>query len=191
MIRAFAAAGGPPGPPSLELTSVAQSSPDKRWNWTAYVSGKKEAIERIKCIVYTLHPTFADPVKKVCKTENPLYPFALAASGWGTFDLLARVEYKDGSSENLVHTLDFSNSGFTVEDNTDRPGQDLSNASADTLLSCQTLCRNDWRCASYTFIPPYSSPFNYKGPPIPRCFLHSGEPAQVTYPGVISGKYSK
>jgi hypothetical protein len=93
---------------SPTLTNREVALPDKTWTWTAYVSGNQATIGRIKCVVYTLHPTFPEPVQRVCQTKNPQYPFALTQTGWGTFNLVARVEFQDGTSANRTHYLDFS-----------------------------------------------------------------------------------
>jgi hypothetical protein len=173
----------------LNLTNISQTLPDNTWRWTAYVVGDKARLARISCVIYTLHPTFPKPVQKVCEKDssNPLYPFAITLVGWGTFNLTARVEYKDGTSEDLVHFLDFSTGTFTVEDNADRRGMDISNASTPDLLSCQSLCRKESACRAYTFVPQYSDPVAYNGPTPPRCFLKKDEPAALLYKGVIAG----
>ena len=95
--------------PPLNLTNVAQTLPDKTWHWTAYISGDAAYVERVRGVIYTLHPTFSNPIQRICETENPLYPFALSRTGWGTFNLAARVEFKDGTSRDLTHFLNFEN----------------------------------------------------------------------------------
>ncbi len=181
---------------SLELTNVAEqvtnnpSYPENKWSWTAYVSADKATIDRIRCVVYTLHPTFAQPVVKVCKTVNALYPFSVSALGWGTFTLLARVEFLDGKSENLSHFLSFSLADLTIEENTDRPGTpdvDYYNAETSDLYACQELCKKDTRCKSYTFLPPYSSPNEWHGPSAPHCWLKSAQLKPTRYEGLFSG----
>jgi transcription initiation factor IIF auxiliary subunit len=94
------------GQSSLEVSNIAENI-DGTWEWIAYVSGPQAEIDRIECVVYTLHPTFPNPVQEVCETKDPKYPFGLTARGWGTFTLLINIEFKDGSSEELVHTLEF------------------------------------------------------------------------------------
>jgi len=94
---------------SLELSNVATPKiPNKTWEWTAFVKGTPDVIDQISCVEYTLHPTFPNPVQKVCETRDPLYPFGLKAEGWGTFNIRAKVEFKDGTSKDLVHMLDFT-----------------------------------------------------------------------------------
>src|SRR4051812_10696149 len=81
----------------LELRNVAQSEANgKSWKWTAFIAGPPDKLTNIACVEYTLHPTFPNPVRKVCNTTNPRYPFGLEAVGWGTFNIHAKVEFKDG-----------------------------------------------------------------------------------------------
>jgi transcription initiation factor IIF auxiliary subunit len=92
---------------SLDIENVAERIADERWQWTAFVSGPSDQIEKIECVQYTLHPTFPDPIKKVCSSTDPRHPFALTATGWGTFNLRARIEFKDGTSREITHYLQF------------------------------------------------------------------------------------
>jgi transcription initiation factor IIF auxiliary subunit len=91
---------------SLDVQNVAERAGDQ-WKWTAFVTGPPEQIAKIRCVRYTLHPTFPDPVKEVCEMSDPKHPFAFSAVGWGTFNLRARIEFKDGSSSDLTHYLKF------------------------------------------------------------------------------------
>src|SRR5215469_6083320 len=87
------------GKDSLDIQNTAEKIGDKEWRWTAFVSGPPDEIGKIACVKYTLHPTFPKPVQEVCSIEDPKHPFALTATGWGTFNLRARIEFKDGTSQ--------------------------------------------------------------------------------------------
>jgi transcription initiation factor IIF auxiliary subunit len=76
-----------------------------RWNWTIFVDADPDTLAQIDCVQYTLHPTFPDPVRKVCR--QPETKFALSSNGWGTFKVKVQVQYKDGRIENLEHELVF------------------------------------------------------------------------------------
>lgn len=91
------------------IGNVASKTGAGTWNWTAYIAGPPEEIANVQCVVYTLHPTFPNPVQRVCTTSDPKYPFGLSATGWGTFNLLARIEFKDGSVQEIVQPLSFNN----------------------------------------------------------------------------------
>jgi transcription initiation factor IIF auxiliary subunit len=78
-----------------------------RWNWTIYLAGPDSLIDRVSCVQYTLHPTFPNPVREICALGNRQQAFALSATGWGTFNVPVRITFKDGTTQNLAHTLVF------------------------------------------------------------------------------------
>jgi transcription initiation factor IIF auxiliary subunit len=92
---------------SLDIQNVAEQVADESWQWTAFVSGSPDQIGKIACVQYTLHPTFPNPVQKVCSSNDPKHPFALTATGWGMFNLRARIEFKDGTSKEITHYIKF------------------------------------------------------------------------------------
>ncbi|MGK7867204.1 pYEATS domain-containing protein [Falsiroseomonas sp. E2-1-a20] len=92
----------------LRIENVAVPLGEFRWNWKAYVAGPPQEIAQIECVIYTLHPTFVEPVRKICDNSDANFPYALDAVGWGTFSLRARIEFKNGSSREYVHALSFS-----------------------------------------------------------------------------------
>ena len=92
----------------IQISNVATKIGEGQWRWTVYVAGPPHEIGNISCVVYRLHPTFPDPVQRVCNIGDRKYPFALTATGWGTFGLLAHVEFSDGQSQDMVWYLDFS-----------------------------------------------------------------------------------
>ncbi len=77
------------------------------WRWTTYVSGPDELLDEIECVEYTLHRTFPEPVRKVCKRGDGLFAFPLTTEGWGTFEIPIRVTRKDGQEVELSHQLRF------------------------------------------------------------------------------------
>jgi transcription initiation factor IIF auxiliary subunit len=93
--------------PSLGVENTAKQIAPDRWEWTAYIVGPPSELSRIKCVIYVLHPTFPNPIRPMCSTKDPKYPFALTTNGWGTFDLVARIEFKDGTVRELLHQLRF------------------------------------------------------------------------------------
>lgn len=72
------------------------------WDWAVWIDGTDEELNTIKDVVYTLHPTFYDPVRKV---SNRRSKFKLETSGWGTFTIRANVVLKDGKNLPLKHEL--------------------------------------------------------------------------------------
>ena len=78
-----------------------------RWDWTVFIDPRSNDLNRIKCVEYTLHHTFPDPVRIVCSKGNVDRPFALSSNGWGTFLIRVRALYKDGSVRVFGHQLHF------------------------------------------------------------------------------------
>lgn len=93
---------------TLSLTNTSKYVGDGRWDWTVYVRGSTAAIGQIKCVEYTLHPTFLKPVRTVCDRGKSTQPFALSANGWGEFMINSRVILKDGSKRPLKYWLTLS-----------------------------------------------------------------------------------
>ncbi len=78
-----------------------------RWEWTVFITAAPETLKEIRCVEYTLHPTFPDPVREICDRGGGPRPFALTARGWGTCQLRIRVIFKDGRVQQLTHDLAF------------------------------------------------------------------------------------
>lgn len=76
-----------------------------RWNWTIYLEADSRTLQQIECVEYTLHPTFPNPVRKVC--NEPETKFAYSTNGWGTFTVKVDIQYKNGRHEELKHMLVF------------------------------------------------------------------------------------
>lgn len=72
------------------------------WSWAVWIEGKADELRAIKSVTYTLHPSFARPVRKVTERRNR---FRLTESGWGGFTVYARVDLKTGKKRNLRHQL--------------------------------------------------------------------------------------
>ena len=87
--------------------NTAQYKGDKRWDWTVFIDPRSRDLTRIKCVEYTLHRTFPNPVRIVCEMGSVDRPFALSSNGWGTFEIKLRVLMKDGSFRDASHQLSF------------------------------------------------------------------------------------
>jgi transcription initiation factor IIF auxiliary subunit len=75
---------------------------DDWWDWSVWLDGPKEALDRVKYVEYTLHPTFPKPVREESdRTSN----FRLSSAGWGTFTVHVNVVQKDGQKIRLKHEL--------------------------------------------------------------------------------------
>ena len=60
-------------------------------------------LQQVKSVQYTLHPTFTNPV--VWGTGNN---FSYSAVGWGEFNIVATIYYKNGKSVVINHWLRLS-----------------------------------------------------------------------------------
>jgi transcription initiation factor IIF auxiliary subunit len=75
---------------------------NSRWQWSVWLNGESDELDSIDHVVYILHPTFIDPVRRVDdRTTN----FRLDTSGWGTFTIHARIVHRDGHETALEHNL--------------------------------------------------------------------------------------
>ncbi len=79
----------------------------KAWDWTIYIDSEPSILEKISCVTYQLHPTFTDPTKRICKLGQTSKAFSYSTTGWGTFNVGVRIEFKDGSKFTTAHHLIF------------------------------------------------------------------------------------
>jgi transcription initiation factor IIF auxiliary subunit len=73
-----------------------------RWKWSVWIEGPDTELDAVDHVVYVLHPTFHDPVRKV---QDRSTKFRLSTSGWGAFTINAQVVAKDGTETLLQHDL--------------------------------------------------------------------------------------
>jgi transcription initiation factor IIF auxiliary subunit len=90
---------------SITARNTAKQEGKGRWNWTVYLDASTAVLDQIRCVQYTLHPTFPNPVREVCERGDPSQPFALSASGWGKFVMRIRVFFRDGQSQEFQYEL--------------------------------------------------------------------------------------
>jgi transcription initiation factor IIF auxiliary subunit len=72
------------------------------WTWAVWIEGPNEVLDGINLVEWTLHPTFSNPVRKI---RDRASKFRLETGGWGVFQILARVQLKDGEEVKLRHYL--------------------------------------------------------------------------------------
>jgi transcription initiation factor IIF auxiliary subunit len=87
---------------SLKITQHDKYEGDDWWSWSVWIDGSKEEIDQIKCVEYTLHSTFPNPVRTIATRRNN---FKLTSSGWGEFTIYVRIVRKDESVLRLKHPL--------------------------------------------------------------------------------------
>jgi len=92
---------------ALKTGNIATQVRPGWWRWTVYIEGSENDLRQVRCVEYTLHPTFPDPVKEVCQRGSGSHAFALSENGWGTFPIHIRVLLRDGEVQKMTHELTF------------------------------------------------------------------------------------
>lgn len=87
---------------TLSIAQAVRPTDRARWRWQVWLHGPPEELDAINEVIYTLHPTFPEPVQR---TKDRKTNFRLSATAWGEFMLRASVRKKDGSIEELTHWL--------------------------------------------------------------------------------------
>jgi hypothetical protein len=72
------------------------------WRWSAWIDADDAQLDRIKQVVWILHPTFRNP--RVATTDRA-QKFMLKTAGWGTFRLRAEIELADGENVSISKNL--------------------------------------------------------------------------------------
>lgn len=72
------------------------------WEWSVWLEGSKKDLDGIDHVVYTLHPTFPNPVVQVDDRKSG---FRLNSAGWGEFEIYIEVKLKDGKTHKRKHWL--------------------------------------------------------------------------------------
>jgi len=79
----------------------------KAWDWTVYIDSEPTILTKISCVTYQLHPTFRDPTKRICERGQTSKAFSYSTTGWGTFNVGVRIQFKDDSEFTTDHYLIF------------------------------------------------------------------------------------
>ena len=80
------------------------------WEWTAHIDcTSPDSLDDIMYVEYHLHPTFKNPVRRV-HTKGGGFP--LKSTGWGVFELKAKVVFKDSNKSPVMlsYYLEFEGS---------------------------------------------------------------------------------
>ena len=90
---------------NITTRNTAENMGNGQWRWMVFLTTDSETLSEIDCVEYTLHPTFPNPEQRICTPGNN---FAFTATGWGTFEIIVRVIFKDGTEKRLTHMLRFT-----------------------------------------------------------------------------------
>ena len=72
------------------------------YQWMVFIDEPPEVLDAIQSVEYVLHSTFPQPIQV---RRDPNNKFALQTSGWGEFNIVIRVNFKDGRKEDLMYWL--------------------------------------------------------------------------------------
>src|SRR5687768_16005328 len=118
---------------SLEICQEATPRGEGWWDWSVWIDGPPEELDRVEKLVYRLHPTFPDPVKVV---QDRSTAYRLDSSGWGEFTIQADIHYRDTrESRRLFHDLKLEEESRGVEEPPKRPEVFLSFSIADAKMA--------------------------------------------------------
>lgn len=92
---------------TLRTGNTSKRIAGNRWDWTAYITGPRTILDAVRCVEYTLHRTFPNPVRTVCRKGGDKQAFPLSSNGWGTFRIKIRVFFDDGQVYSTAHDLVF------------------------------------------------------------------------------------
>ncbi len=92
----------------IQINNVATKNNAGSWDWKIFLESSDDVLSQVKCVEYTLHPTFPNPIQEICeKGINENQAFVLTGNGWGAFEVKIRILLKDGGVQKLTHTLKF------------------------------------------------------------------------------------
>ena len=92
---------------SICIKNDSRQITSKRWDWKVFIDPDSRKVNSVKCVEYTLHSSFPDPVRLVCDRGDRNKPFSLSSNGWGTFVIQVRVLFRNGKVRELEHELQF------------------------------------------------------------------------------------
>jgi hypothetical protein len=87
----------------MRIAQQEQYEGEDWWSWSVWIEAKPDELRAIDRVTYTLHPSFARPLREVTNRKSK---FRLDGSGWGGFMIYARVDMKKGRTRNLKHELE-------------------------------------------------------------------------------------
>lgn len=145
-----------------------------RYDWTVFLVADRSVLDSIKYVEYTLNPSFPNPVQRIKDRDTD---FALTANGWGEFDILVKVVFKDGRSTYLKHRLrleERSREDIETVPALFRAQSAITHGEITTENTARYVGRNEWdwtvfivsddktlsevECVEYTLHPTFPNP---------------------------------
>lgn len=92
----------------IQINNAAVKNNAGSWDWKIFLESSDDVLSQVRCVEYTLHPTFPNPIQEICdKGNNENQAFVLTGNGWGSFEVKIRILLKDGGVQKLTHNLKF------------------------------------------------------------------------------------
>jgi hypothetical protein len=101
---------------TLKIAQRTKQVGPEYWKWSAWIAGPAEELNRIKEVVWILHSTFVNPVRR---TKSRKSNFRLDTAGWGEFKINAELIYDTGGVEKLSHWLELKRDLVTFKRNSE------------------------------------------------------------------------
>jgi hypothetical protein len=88
---------------SFRIRQATEYRGEDWWDWEVWLDGPSKELDAIRYVEYTLHSTFPDPVRRVSSRKTG---FKLRSSGWGEFEIVAKIVPKQGRPRLRLHWLE-------------------------------------------------------------------------------------
>jgi len=95
---------------SIKIRQATDYKGGNWWQWSIWLDGTAKDLEAVDHVTYTLHPTFANPVRRIDTRRNG---FRLDSAGWGEFEMYLDIALKDGRTRKRTHYLKLQDSEKT------------------------------------------------------------------------------
>ncbi|NMO21650.1 hypothetical protein HPC49_49560 [Pyxidicoccus fallax] len=147
----------------LSTRNTARYLGNDQWEWTVFLEGSDDTLDRIESVEYLLHPTFSPRKRQSRDREDPRGPFALSARGWGTFDIPVTVNFKDGSRTTLMHALSFAPAPFRADESAVRVNNTATRVGENTwrwtaFIEAPEKTLRQIQCVEYRLHETYPAP---------------------------------
>jgi transcription initiation factor IIF auxiliary subunit len=78
---------------------------NNRWQWRTWIEAAEAELDVVEQVTWFLHHTFPQPVVKVTDRSSG---FGIQRTGWGMFQIRAKIKQNDDNTLQLSHLLELS-----------------------------------------------------------------------------------
>jgi transcription initiation factor IIF auxiliary subunit len=146
----------------ISASNISRYVGNGRWDWTIFIVAPHNVINEIECVEYTLHPSFPNPLRRICTIGDPRYPFSHTTNGWGVFEISIKVIFKNSRILQLRHMLTLKAAPveyplpITANNVATRTGEEWWNWTI--FIEGPEEALNQIQCVEYTLHPTFSNP---------------------------------